>query len=97
MMEMTYFVDYKLYNGTNGGWAYKTELKTTDKDAAVRKYGELVSQYYGKEPYTFGTVAMKDMYENIVDKNSKTWDKTPAPRAARTERGGTIDAEGVSS
>lgn len=79
MMDMTYFVDYKLYNGTNQGWAYKTELKTTDKDAAVRKYGELINTYYGKEPYDFGTIAMKDMYENVVDKNCKTWDNTPTP------------------
>ena len=87
MMEMTYFVDYKLYNKDNQGWAYKTELKTTDKDAAVRKYGELVSQYYGKEPYIFGTVAMNDMYEYIVDKNSKTWDKTPSPEPPEPNAG----------
>lgn len=73
---MTYFCDYKLYNGTNQGWAYKTELKTTDKNAAVRKYGEMINQYYAKEPYTFGLISMTDMYGNVVDKNQKYWDIT---------------------
>ena len=82
MMEMTYFVDYKLYNGDNHGWAYKTELKTTDRDAAVRKYGELISQDYGKAPYTFGNISMTDMYGNVVDGNSKYWDNTDASEVA---------------
>ena len=79
MIDMTYFVDWKLHNKTNGGWAYKTELKTTDKDAAVRKYGEMINQYYGKDPYDFGLITMTDIYGNIVDKNQKYWDNTPVP------------------
>lgn len=75
-MDMTYFCDWKLYNGTNQGWAYKTELKTTDKNAAVRKFGELINQYYAKEPYTFGLISMTDMYGNVVDKNQKYWNIT---------------------
>lgn len=78
-MEMTYFVDYKIYNGDNKGWAYKTELKTTDRDTAVRKYGELINQYYGKNPYVFGYICMTDMYGNIFDNNQKYWDNTVAP------------------
>lgn len=85
MMEMTYFCDYKLYNGTSEGWAYKTELKTTDKDAAVRKYGEMINQYYGKDPYVFGLVEMTDMYGNVVDKNCKYWDNTPSPEPEPNE------------
>lgn len=76
MLDMTYFVDYKLYNGDNQGWAYKTELKTTDKDAAIRKYGELISNDYGKSPYTFGLIEMTDMYGNVVENNIKVWDNT---------------------
>lgn len=79
MLDMTYFCDWKLYNGTNEGWAYKTELKTTDKAAAVRKFGEMINQYYGKDPYTFGLITMTDMYGNVVDHNIKVWDNTPTP------------------
>ena len=79
MIEMTYFVDWKLYNSENNGWAYKTELKTTDKDIAVRKYGEMISQYYGKSPYVFGNIQMTNMYGNVVDGNQKFWDNTPEP------------------
>ena len=81
-MEMTYFVDYKLYNGTSGGWAYKTDLKTTDRNEAIRKYGALINDYYGKDPYQFGLIQMTDMYGNVVDSNSKFWDNTPAPEPA---------------
>lgn len=84
-MEMTYFCDYKLFNGTNQGWAYKTELKTTDKNAAVRKYGEMINQYYAKEPYTFGLISMTDMYGNVVDKNQKYWDITVQPEPNESE------------
>ena len=76
-MELTYFVEHKLYNGTNGGWSYKTELKTTDYDTAVRKLGELVSSFYGKDPYTFGTLTLVDMYGNV--KKKENWDNTPKP------------------
>lgn len=76
-MELTYFVNYKLYNDTNKGWAYKTELKTTDYNTAVRKFGELVSQYYGKDPYVFGTISLTDMYEHVLD--VKTWEPLPEP------------------
>lgn len=79
MLEMTYFVDYKLHNKDNDGWAYKTELKTTDKNAAVRKYGELISQHYGKDPYDFGVISMTNMYGNTVDGNIKFWDNTAEP------------------
>ncbi len=76
MLEKTYFCDYKLYNGAGQAWAYKTELKTTDEDVAVRKYGEMINQYYKKAPFTFGLVEMTDMYGNVVDGNSKYWDTT---------------------
>lgn len=79
MMQMTYFVDYRLYNGTNQGWALKTELRTTNKDDAVRKYGALINDYYAKDPYTFGYIAMTDMYGNVVEGNEKYWDNTPEP------------------
>lgn len=85
MMDMTYFVDYKLYNGTSKDWAYKTELKTTDKNAAVRKYGELINLYFGKDPYIFGLVEMTDMYGNIVENNRKYWDNTPSPEPEPNE------------
>lgn len=85
MMDMTYFVDYKLYNSDSEGWAYKTDLKTNDKDAAVRKYGSLVNDYYGKAPYAFGLITMTDLYGNVVDNNQKFWDNTPSPEPEPNE------------
>lgn len=77
MITPTYFVDYKLHNKENDGWAFKTELKTTDKGTAVRKYGELINQFYGKDPYDFGNIQMTDVYGNVVENNQKFWDNTP--------------------
>lgn len=87
MLDMTYFVDYKIYNKDNQGWAYKTELKTTDKDTAVRKYGALIDNFYAKDPYAFGLITMTDMYGNVVDKNIKYWDKTPSPEPPEPNEG----------
>jgi len=56
----TYFVDYRLFNGENKGWAYKTELKTTDFDLAMQKYGNLIETYYGKAPFVFGYICIED-------------------------------------
>ena len=84
-LTMTYFVDYKLHNKDNDGWAFKTELKTTDKDAAVRKYGDLISKDYGTDPYDFGLISMTDMYGNVVDRNQKYWDNTPQPEPHEPE------------
>lgn len=77
MIDTTYFVDYKLYNGTNQGWAMKTELKTKDVNEAIRKFGALVNDYYAKEPYTFGLITMSDTNGNVND--SKRWDNTSEP------------------
>lgn len=85
MMDMTYFVDYKLYNGDSNAWAYKTDLKTDDKDAAIRKFGALINDYYGKAPYVFGLITMTDMYGNVIEGNQKFWDKTPTPEPEPSE------------
>lgn len=76
-MEITYFVDYKLYNGDSQGWAYKTELKTTNADEAIRKYGELIETYYRNAPFTFGCIIVSDMFGNQIEK--KTWSSPAEP------------------
>ena len=82
-MDLTYFVDYKLYNATSDAWAYKTELKTTDYNAAVRKLGQLTNEYYSKAPYAFGTLTLSDMYGNVLEK--KNWDNMPKPEPPEPE------------
>lgn len=71
-MELTYFVSYKLFNGENNGWAYKTELKTTNFEEAERKYGELITTYYGVAPFTFGCIIVEDMFGNQLE--NKSWE-----------------------
>lgn len=73
MPEMTYFVTYKLYNGDSKGWAYKFELKTTDRDAAERKFHELLSTYIGKEPYTVVSVELTNHKDEPL--MQRTWEK----------------------
>ena len=78
-MGMTYFVSFRLWNEGNKGWAYKIDLKTTDKDEAERKFGELIKTYYGVKPFAFGCIEVEDMYGNRIDR--KFWDnRQPEPQ-----------------
>ena len=43
-MEMRYFVDYKLHNAENDGWAFKTTKNTTDLAEAKKDYHSQLSQ-----------------------------------------------------
>lgn len=73
MPEMTYFVTYKLYNGDSKGWAYKFELKTTDKDEAEKKFHELLTTYIGKAPYTLVSVEVTNQKDESIFQ--RTWEK----------------------
>lgn len=55
----TYFVEFRLFNGENGGWAFKEE-KFEDFNSAIQKYGTLINQYYGKAPFIFGLIKVED-------------------------------------
>ena len=52
-METRYFVDYKLHNAENDGWAYKTTKNTTDIAEAKKDYHSQLSQYIGSTAYDF--------------------------------------------
>ena len=46
-MKTMYFVDYKLHNAENNGWAFKTTKNTTDLAEAKKDYHSQLSQYIG--------------------------------------------------
>ena len=75
-MEMRYFVDYKLHNSENDGWAYKTTKSTTDLTEAKKDYHSQLSQYIGSTDFDFVQVTLTDMYGNKV--KSEYWQK-PEP------------------
>lgn len=65
-METRYFVDYKIHNGTNDGWAYKTTINTTDLSAAKKDYHSQLAQYIGGSTFDFVQVSLTDMYGNVI-------------------------------
>ena len=76
-MEMRYFVDYKLHNADNDGWAYKTTKNTTDLAEAKKDYHSQLSQYIGSTDFDFVQVTLSDMYGNKV--LSEYWQNTVKP------------------
>ena len=84
-MEMRYFVDYKLHNAKNDGWAFKTTKNTTDLAEAKKDYHSQLSQYIGSTDFDFVQVTLSDMYGNKV--LSEYWQK-PVPSGS-IHNGGT--------
>ena len=77
MNEMRYFVDYKLHNAENDGWAFKTTKNTTDLAEAKKDYHSQLSQYIGSTDFDFVQVTLSDMYGNKV--LSEYWQKPVEP------------------
>lgn len=65
-MEIRYFVDYKLHNSENGGWAYKTTKNTTDLSEAKKDYHTQLSTYINSTAFDFVQVTLSDMYGNSI-------------------------------
>lgn len=65
-METRYFVDYKLHNGVNDGWAYKTTKNTTDLSEAKKDYHSQLSQYIGGDTFDHVCVTLSDMFGNVI-------------------------------
>lgn len=70
-MQTEYFVDFKIYNSKNKGWAFKTTSHSTSLKAAKKDYYTQLSTYVDSEEFTFGTVVLSDMYGNVI--MSDTW------------------------
>ena len=77
MNEMRYFVDYKLHNAKNDGWAFKTTKNTTDFDEAKKDYHTQLSLYIGGTTYDFVQVTLSDMYGNKI--MGEYWQKPVEP------------------
>ena len=87
MNEMRYFVDYKLHNAKNDGWAYKTTKSTTDINEAKKDYHAQLTEYIGSTVFDLVLVTLSDMYGNKV--MSEYWQKpvepTPEPTTDTTD------------
>ena len=80
-METRYFVDYKLHNAENDGWAYKTTKNTTDIAEAKKDYYSQLSDYIGGIVFDFVQVTLSDMYGNGImsEYGQKPVEPTPEP------------------
>lgn len=90
-MEMRYFVDYKLHNAENDGWAYKTTKSTTDINEAKKDYHAQLTGYIGSTVFDFVQVTLSDMYGNKI--MSEYWQKPvePTPEPETTDTTDTTD------
>lgn len=76
-MQTEYFVDYKLHNGANGGWAFKTTMHTTDLTKATKEYHHQLDTYIDVQDFDFVQVTLSDMYGNSI--KSEYWKKEVEP------------------
>lgn len=76
-METRYFVDYKLHNAKNDGWAYKTTKNTTNLSEAKKDYHGQLNTYIGLNDFDFVQVSLTDMYGNIILR--EYWQKPVEP------------------
>lgn len=72
-MGNRFFVDFKVHNRENGGWAYKTELNTDDINKATKKFHEVCTQYIGTNPFDHVLVVLSDAYGNSLE--TEVWDE----------------------
>lgn len=71
-MGNRFFVDFKVHNKENDGWAYKTELNTDDMSKAVKKFHEVCSQYIGGAVFDHVLVILSDASGNNI--KTEVWD-----------------------
>lgn len=72
-MKNRFFVDFKVHNKENDGWAYKTELNTDDKAKAVKKFHEVCTQYINTAQFDHVLVVLSDAYGNALE--TEVWDE----------------------
>lgn len=80
MNKTEYFVDFKLHNKTNDGWAFKTTLHTDDLTKAKKEYHHELDTYIGQKDFDVVTVILSDMYGNSLMK--ETWVAPEEPAEA---------------
>ena len=82
-METRYFVDYKLHNAVNDGWAFNTTKSTTDLAEAKKDYHSQLSEYIGSTAFDFVQVTLSDMFGNNI--MSEYWQKPVEPTLETTD------------
>lgn len=73
-----YFIDYKLHNKVNDGWAYATTKSTTNYDEALKEFYSQCTRYIGGDTFDHALIILNDMFGNIIKK--ELWSApTPIP------------------
>lgn len=78
-----YFVEWKLHNKENGGWAFKTEKNTDNYDEAVKSFHSSCATYIGTNPFDHVLVYIMDAFGNILKK--EVWDAPVVVTEPETE------------
>jgi len=72
-----YFVDYKLHNSENDGWAFKTEAHSANYDDMLKKFYAICNQYINTNPFDHVVVILSDAFGNQLKK--EVWTKVVEP------------------
>lgn len=75
-----FFVEYKLHNAENDGWAFKTVKSADNYDEALKSFhGECNTYIAGTQPFDHVLVYIMDAIGNVL--KSEVWDKPITPEA----------------
>lgn len=67
-----FFVEYKLHNKVNGGWAYQTVKSDTDYDTCLKTYHKTCADYIGGDTFDHVCITIEDAFGNVIKK--EVWD-----------------------
>lgn len=68
-----FFVEYKLHNATNDGWAYQTVKASDNYDECLKSYHSTCAQYIGGETFDHVCITIEDAMGNVL--KSEVWSK----------------------
>lgn len=73
-----YFVDFKIHNKENGGWAMKTTKNTDSYDDALKEFHTQCTTYIGGNTFDHVLITMTDSFGNIIKK--ELWEAKAEPQ-----------------
>lgn len=71
-----FFVELKLHNGANGGWAFSTPLHTGDYSKAKKEFHKQMQTYIGIQDFDFVCCAVVNRENEVLIRD--VWEK-PEP------------------
>lgn len=78
-----FFVEYKLHNRENGGWAYQVVKASDSFDECLKDYHSECAKYIGGTVFDHVCITIEDAMGNVL--KSEVWDMPVVEEAVAEE------------